>query len=181
MRTILKLSILCMTLFISCSSVKNVYLENDRYFITVKDAKWKLSIPKYNFTLVDDNTNDGDAYYLFDDNKNELIIVFDIEKLEKRKDAIDCREDFVNNPTGAPFFEISKKFLRYEIGEASCLEYYVSKYEGQEINQNTITAVFAKDMYSIRVHVSKTSFQKEYREKMLDIVRSISFSDKVKQ
>lgn len=86
----------------------------------------------------------------------------------------------MHNSFGSPFFEVTKRFLRYEIGEASCLEYYVAEYEGKEINVNTITTVYAMGMSTIKIPISKTGFQKEYREKMLDIVRSISLKEKVK-
>src|SRR3989339_1924128 len=178
MKNVLIIVILSMTMFVSCSSMKDVYLENDRYIISLEDVGWELSFPKNDFVVRDYTLYNDNGYAMFADASNNLVIAITIDKLEKYKDAIACREDFVNNPLASPFLFLTKRFLRYEIGEASCLEYYVAKYEGKEINVNTITAVYAKGMSAIKIHVSKTDFQKENREKMLEIVSSMLFNEK---
>jgi hypothetical protein len=173
------LTLIPVTIFISCSQTKSIYNDDNSFYLTVKNATWTLSFPKYEFKVEDFYFKQDYGYYILGDQNSGLIVAIEIEKLKKDYNAIDFREYFINNSSGTPFLSLSKNLIRYEINDIACVEYFVDIYERENINQNNITAIFIKKGYSIKVHVSKVNYTSTFHEMMLDFIRAISFNEKI--
>jgi hypothetical protein len=173
-------SLLLTVLFTSCSMEKTIYKDNRHYCLTREDADWVLSFPSAGYSIENQAHNAKSSTFIFNDEQKKYIVVCEIDKNDECHDASSCRENFINNPVGTPFLKLAGKLTKFDIGQAAVVEYFVGKYEGQDIHQNNITAVFYKKGFSIKIHISKPNYQESERGKMIKFIESISFVGKQK-
>ncbi len=162
----------------SCSTFKSIYTDKGRCYITTESADWLLTFPAAMLSLGAQYGDSQSSSYIFSDADEEFIVVIEVDKTTECHDPNSCLDAFIKNPSGSPYLNLATKLNKFGIGEAACVEYFTRYFEGQEINQNNMTAVFYRNGFSINVHVSKPDYQESNRQEMLRYVKAISFIKK---
>jgi len=166
-------------IFISCSTEKTLYVNEGRYHLTTQDANWTLSFSNDNYRLADKVESAKSSNFIFVSEPQNLIIFCEINRTTDCQDAITCLERFIKNPTGSTFFGLSSKRSRFTVGHTPVVEYFVPNYEGEEINQDNMTAVFYRPGFAINIHVSKPGFSEPDRVRMIKFIASVLLTDKL--
>ena len=173
--------VLALVSFLLCGgpAFADLYLEDGMLNISSREVKWALQFPAKDCALkMERHTKDGRGhYYFFNTSDPGFNVSFYIEPADKCKTAPECRDGYINQNLKQPNPAIEKpqNIRNFDLNGFSAVEFFVPEAKGIKADQFNFSAHHVRDGYWVDLHVSKTGYRPEQREKLADFVSSISF------
>ena len=145
--------------------------------LSLPDLDWALKINSPGFNIDSGGMRpDGLATQAMATNKSTgLVMSVFIEPAVMEGDSRAVRDYQFKGLKESPFMDDDVVFT--EDGDVALLEYFISEYQGVELNQRHVNAYYVKDGFWIDIHLSKVKYTDADKKLFDDVLASVEFVD----
>lgn len=141
------------------------------------DNDWVLKINLKDFKLQkNDYSYEKSFRNVYGFNADGLIVSVFIEPAAAEGDSKVARQYYTDRLKQSPVLRTAEKSS--EKGPAAMYEYFVAKFQDQEINQRHVNMYLVRDNLWIDIHISKVRYKEEDKALFDAIINSVSFAPK---
>jgi tetratricopeptide (TPR) repeat protein len=141
--------------------------------LSLPGLNWALQINATGFAMEGfEVAPDGDAaHFAARNEKTEIMMTGYLEKAAKKGNAQECRTFYWTKAQKSPFPKTDIKLS--ETGGMAIVEYMVTEFQGDHLDQKNINVYLAESDYWIDVHLSKTEYKPADQQAFDAVLKSV--------
>jgi tetratricopeptide (TPR) repeat protein len=142
--------------------------------LSLPDLNWALEIDAIGFSMEDfEIAPHGNAIRFQAANKKTGIILSGfLEKAPKKGNSKDCRSYYWSEAQKSPFPKTNIKMS--ESGDTAIVEYFMTEYMGQKLNQKHLNAYMVESDFWIDIHLSKAGYKPDDQQLFEAVLNGVS-------